>query len=243
MTSIRVAIHQPNFFPWLGYFDKIARSDVFIFLDHVQYQKTGGMWSNRVQLLIGGTARWITAPLDRGFHGVKPVNAVEFLAHHPWRQKFVKTLAANYAKAPFFSEILRFVEPLIVSSEENLARYNTTAILAICEKLAIPTSNICSSSRIKCDGQSNEMLISLVRAVGGNSYMCGGGAAGYQDVAVFSAAAMDLVYQNFKHPVYEQRTGHDFIPGLSIIDALMNCGFSGVKSMLREGIRAQDEFH
>ncbi len=242
MTRIKVAIHQPNFFPWLGYFDKISRSDVFIFLDHVQYQKTGGLWSNRVQLLIGGTAQWITAPLDRGFHGVRPVNAMKFLAQHPWRQKFVKTLAANYAKALFFGEILRFIEPLIMNSEENIARYNATAILAICEKLDLPTSKIKWSSQSDCEGQSNEMLISLIRAVGGNTYMCGGGAAGYQEEALFSAAEVDLMHQSFKHPVYDQCIQSDFVPGLSIIDALMNCGFLGAKSMLLGNIKAHDEF-
>ena len=73
-----VAIHQPNFFPWLGYFDKIARSDVFIFLDDVQFPKTGGVWSNRVKILIGGEARWSTAPIDRSFTGTRKICEMHF---------------------------------------------------------------------------------------------------------------------------------------------------------------------
>ncbi len=73
-----VAIHQPNFLPWLGYFDKVAKSDVFVFLDSVQAPKTGGSWLNRVRLAMNGEARWVTAPIDRTFHGVKRVHELEF---------------------------------------------------------------------------------------------------------------------------------------------------------------------
>ena len=73
-----VAIHQPNFFPWLGYFDKIRRSDIFILLDDVQFSKTGGVWSNRVKVLINGEGRWLTAPVERNFHGTRNVNQMFF---------------------------------------------------------------------------------------------------------------------------------------------------------------------
>ena len=76
---ILVAIHQPNFFPWLGYFDKIRRADFFILLDDVQYPKTGaGSWSNRVKVMINGEGRWLTAPVDRSFHGTRKTGAPRF---------------------------------------------------------------------------------------------------------------------------------------------------------------------
>lgn len=233
MKSTRVAIHQPNFFPWLGYFDKIARSDIFIFLDHVQYQKTGGLWSNRVLLLVGGIAHWVTGPLDRGFHGVRAVNDMRYQAGSPWRKKFIHTLAASYGKAPFYRELMPFLEPLISNPSNDLTSYNTTAIISICEKLDLPTTGIRYSSKLESVGHSSEMLASLTRTVGGDLYMCGGGADGYQDEAVFSSSGVAVVRQDFDHPIYEQRTGREFIRGLSIIDALMFCGFTGVKSMLQ----------
>jgi hypothetical protein len=227
-----VAIHQPNFFPWLGYFAKIARSDVFVFLDHVQFPKTGGIWSNRVKLLAGGEARWVTAPVERAFHGVRAVNKTEFQSSTPWRKKFWKTLVANYARAPFFRETAGFLEPLILNSENNLSRYNSSAVIAIAHRLELPSEKFRWSSEIEVNGQSNELLISLTRAVGGNAYMCGGGATEYQDEGIFAAAGIRLVHQDFKHPVYEQHSRRDFVPGLSIIDAFMCCGFSEVRRFL-----------
>lgn len=228
-----VAIHQPNFFPWLGYFDKIARSDVFVLLDHVQLQKTGGTWSNRVKLLQGGEARWVTAPILRKFHGVLAIKDMEFQADSPWREKFMKSLVVNYGRARFFREILDFIEPLILNPENNLARYNGTAVTAIAQYLGLPAEKFRWSSEMGVDEQASDMLVTLTRAVDGNAYMCGGGAAGYQEDATFAAAGVGLIYQNFQHPVYPQIGTKEFVPGLSIIDALMNIGLVGVRSALK----------
>jgi hypothetical protein len=228
-----VAIHQPNFFPWLGYFDKIARSDVFILLDHVQLQKTGGTWSNRVKLLQGGEARWVTAPILRQFHGVLAVGEMAFQPDGLWREKFIKSLVANYARAPYFRDVMDFLEPLIRNPEGNIARYNGRAIKAIAQYLGLPIEKFRWSSEMVVDGRASEMLISLTRAVGGNAYMCGGGAEGYQDDSTFAAAGVGLIYQNFQHPVYPQMGSKVFVPGLSVIDALMNIGVVGVRAVLK----------
>ena len=87
-----VAIHQPNFFPWIGYFEKMARADSFIFMDNVQFPKKGGAWCNRVKLLIGGEARWVTASIDRNFSKTREIREMNFLSDNPWRQKIVKSL-------------------------------------------------------------------------------------------------------------------------------------------------------
>ena len=228
-----VAIHQPNFFPWLGYFDKIARSDVFIFLDHVQLQKTGGTWSNRVKLLQGGEARWVTAPILRQFHGVLAIKEMEFQPANPWRDKLLKSLITNYSRAPFFVEVLELLEPLIRNPESKLARYNGAAVTAIVEYLGLATKKILWSSEIRVDGQSNDMLIALTRAVDGDAYLCGGGAAGYQEDAAFASSGVGLVYQNFQHPVYPQVGTKDYVLGLSVIDALMNIGAVAVHAALK----------
>ncbi len=231
MTRV-VAIHQPNFFPWLGYFDKIARSDVFIFLDHVQLPKTGGGWSNRVKMRVAGEPRWVTAPVRRAFHGVAAINEIEWADEQPWRAKLARTLAANYAKAPYCRETMAWLEPLIQMPEGNLARYNMAVIRAIADRIGLRHDHCVTSSSLDGQGQANELLIDLTRKVGGVCYLCGGGAAGYQDDAAFAAAGLELRYQRFAHPVYAQAGQQDFAPGLSIVDALMNVGCGGVKGLL-----------
>jgi hypothetical protein len=228
-----VAIHQPNFFPWLGYFDKLARSDVFVLLDHAQYPKTGGSWSNRVKLLLSGEARWMTAPIVRSVHGVRAIADVEFQPANPWREKFVKSLRASYSRARHFHDSMAWLEPLITNPDPSLARYNAAAIVAIAEQLGIATRGIQWSSSMPIREQSTNMLIEVTRLVGADAYLCGGGAAGYQDDAAFAAASIALTYQHFRHPTYDQGPDRPFTPGLSIIDAVMHLGIDGVRDLLQ----------
>ena len=231
-----VAIHQPNFFPWLGYFDKIARSDAFVFLDHVQFPKTGGIWSNRVKLRKGGEARWATAPIRRAFHGVASINQVEWADEQPWREKLLKTLQANYGRAPYFHETMELLVPLVQRPEPNLARYNIHAVRSIAAYLNIRHDHCVTSSEMNLKGGGTNLLIDITRKVGGTAYMCGGGAGGYQDDEHFNAADVELIYQGFLHPIYAQIGGGDFVPGLSIVDALMNCGRTRTRGMLGENL-------
>src|SRR4051812_7957475 len=108
-----VAIHQPNFFPWLGFFDKIARADVFVLLDDVQFPKKGGTWINRVQLVNNGHVLWATAPVRRDYSGVLNINAIKINDDEPWRDKLLRTLQTVYARAPHFRDGFAFVEPLV----------------------------------------------------------------------------------------------------------------------------------
>ena len=231
-----VAIHQPNFFPWLGYFDKIARSDTFIFLDNVQYPKTGGVWSNRVKMLVAGEARWVTAPIIRTFHGLAQINEIEWADNQPWRVKLIKTLAANYSKAGYYREIMVWLEPLILMPEANLARYNMAVIRAIAEKIGLRCEHCIVASSLSGRGQASELLIDLTHKVNGDVYLSGGGAAGYQEDKAFTAAGLELRCQSFVHPAYEQFGGCEFVPGLSIVDAMMNLGSQGVARLMRRNV-------
>lgn len=226
-----VAIHQPNFFPWLGYFDKLIRADVFVLLDHVLIQKTGGSWSNRVKLKIGGEARWVTAPIVRG-HGEQAICDVTFDETRLWREKTLQTLRLNYGRAPYFSEAMDLVEPLIMNPERFLARYNRQAVEAIATALCIPTAKIVSSSSLDVVACGTDALVAITQAVGGTAYMCGGGAAGYQEDHQFEAHGLSLIYQSFNVPHYEQFDRKPFVGGLSVLDALFSLGIDGSRNLL-----------
>ena len=221
-----VAIHQPNFFPWLGYFDKIRRADIFILLDDVQYQKTGGTWSNRVRLLINGEGRWLTAPLERNFHGMRAINQMVFSDKDDWRGRVLRTIHSAYRRAAYFSEVWRVVEPLIANPAQNLAEFNIHAITSMANSMGLDTSRFVRSSSIPTDSKATQRLIDLTCRVGGGQYLCGGGAGGYQDDQAFKDAGLDLAYQSFSAVRYPQQGGGEFIPGLSAIDAAMNVGWA-----------------
>ena len=228
-----VAIHQPNFFPWLGYFEKISRADRFIFLDDVQFPKSGaGVNSNRVKMLVSGEARWITASIARNFEGNRRINQVEFNASEYWREKMIKSLETNYKKAQYFDEVFSFLQTLIDNPESNVSKYNCNAILSISEKLGIQTNRFCWSSELPHVGNSNDLLVSLTKLVGGTAYLTGKGAVAYLDEAIYETAGVRLIHQDFVHPEYSQHNTVSFIAGLSIVDALMNIGYKGVAELL-----------
>ena len=231
MTRV-VAIHQPNFFPWLGYFDKIARSDTFIFLDDVQFPKTGGVWSNRVKILLAGEPRWITAPVKRNYSGTRLINEMQFSSDGDWRGKILKTLVSSYRRALFFEETFEIIEPLVLNHERNVAEYNIYAIKTLASAIGLATNSMVRSSDCLTDSLATQRLIDLAQWVGGEGYLCGAGAGGYQDDEAFQEADIVLRYQNFNHPEYPQPGSTIFCGGLSIIDAAMNLGWQGVHELL-----------
>jgi hypothetical protein len=219
-----VAIHQPNFFPWLGYFDKIVRSDIFILMDNVQFPRTGsGTWVNRVNVLVNKEARWLTVPVKKT-RGTCLICEAEIDNSQLWRKKVIRTIS--------------LVTDIVDYPAASLSEYNINAITALCDALGIDTGKLVPGRELDVHDQATDLLISMTKAVGGTDYMCGGGAGGYQDDEGFAKAGVGLVYQNFMHPHYHQGRS-EFTPGLSIIDAFMYCGLEGLRSMLLGG--AKDE--
>ncbi|MFZ4540630.1 MAG: WbqC family protein [Rickettsiales bacterium] len=229
MRKHLVAIHQPNFFPWLGYIDKLRRADTFIFLEDVQFPKTGGSWTNRVNILQQEKAHWLTAPIDRNYTGLRTINEMKFAAT-AWRETALRQLNAAYHKAPFATETFELITPLLMNPENNIADYNIHAISALCATLGL-TPILQRSSSLAVTGTATARLIALTNAVGGTQYLCGGGAETYQQDALFDEAGINLVYQQFTPQPYLQKT-MEFVGGLSVIDALMFCGIATLQGSL-----------
>ena len=230
-----VAIHQPNFFPWLGYFDKINRADIFVFLDDVQFPKKGGTWSNRVQLLVFGNPKWMTSTIKRDFSGTKNVNEIRINTEDNWQHKFFKTLDQSYKKHPFHSQITPTIEQLVFNDEQNLSKFNINSIKVILDHLVIDSKKLRLSSELKQESSSNELLINLTKSLSCDTYMCGGGADGYQNKELFEKNNIKLLYQKFSHPTYNQYKQQEFVKGLSIIDCLMNIGWEETSYKIKNG--------
>ena len=216
------AIHQPNFFPWLGYFDKIKNADVFVFLDRVQYPKSSksmGSWCNRVKLNVGGKDEWVSCPVKRE-QGVQIIDNVLIKDELPWRKNLLEILDANYKTAPNFKETYSLLEKLLQFKTNNLADFNVQAIQYLSEYLGLKTKFVRQSSLPPMQETSNEMLIKICQHLNAETYMCGNGADGYQDDKMFKDSGITLSYQNFQVKCYGN--SETFIPGLSVIDWLMN---------------------
>jgi hypothetical protein len=233
MAERVVAIHQPNFLPWLGYFDKLARADVFVLLDHVQFPKKGGTWVNRVRMLTGGGGDgWVTVPVDRSYHGVRAINEMRTDETRPWREKLLKTIAASYGRSPGYDAVHPLVKSLIEGAGPELAALNERGVRELAGALGIEGTEIVRSSDLAAEGQATELLISIARELDAGVYLCGAGSEGYLEPERFAAAGIELRMQEFSHPVYEQESD-EFIPGLSAVDALMSLGPEKAGELLR----------
>ena len=227
-----VAIHQPTFLPWLGWWDKLVRADVLVLLDDVQFSKKGGTWMNRVRMLIGGEPRWVTMPVDRAYAGTRTVREMRIDESKPWRKKMLATIHGSYARAPFAAEVLPVVEEALGPGTDRVAELNEAAIRLFADRLGFDTSKLVHQSEFGVSADGTQLLIELCRAVGGDTYLSGDGSEGYLENDAFAAAEVGLRFQEFTPPRYPQ-PAREYVPGLSVVDALMSCGWSGTAELLQ----------
>lgn len=224
-----VAIHQPNFLPWLGFFHKISLADVFILLDNVPYTKNG--FQNRVKIKSAQGEQWLTVPvLTKGRFGqltrdVPINNAVR------WRRTHLSAWRTNYRRAPYYEDVLAWLGPFYAKPPGHLAAFNQLLIETVLRRLQLRTRLVVASS-LEVEGSGSELLLRLVQAAGGQAYLSGPSGRDYLDVPLFQRAGIDVRFQDFRHPVYRQPYG-DFIAGLSVIDFLMNVGPSGAVEFMQ----------
>lgn len=228
-----VTIHQPDFMPWLGLFDKINNADTFIVLDHVTNNpKSPEFWCRRVKMLIGGKEHWMSVSLkkDQGELFI-PIHKMELNLDESAVRKFKQSVELNYKKAPFFTEVFYLIEEYFSAPLLNLCEKNTQFIKEVMRKLDIGTEMV-FSSQMRPQFSSNEMLIDLLKKANASVYLCGSGAGEYQKDELFLQEGIAVKYNSFVQPVYKQFNSVQFIKGLSIIDVLMNLGFNGSKELL-----------
>lgn len=228
-----VAIHQPNYAPWLGYFSKIARCDAFVFLDDVQYSKNS--YTNRAQIDAGGSAKWLTVSVGYKFGAL--INQVS-IADRDWRTAHLRTLANCYAQAPHYREVSHWLERTFANlPQQNLAASNRALVQSICGQLGVTRTFYDSSEFSAAHLKGDDRLIFIVNKVqAGAGYLSGKGGANYQDPHKFEKSGIRLVYNDFVHPVYE-RPHADFISGLSVFDALYHLGFEKTAKLIKASTR------
>lgn len=214
---MKLAIMQPYFLPYIGYFQLIAAVDLFVVYDTIKYTKRG--WINRNRLLKNGEAALFTLPLAKASDALDVRErelAADFQPGHLLRQ-----FRGAYAKAPYFADTMPVVERLVDQSERNLFRFIHRAIVEVCDHLGI-TTEIRPASAIAVEPglQRDERILAICRAVGAKAYYNAIGGSELYAKDTFAARGVDLRFVQARPFAYDQ-LGAPFVPWLSIVDVLM----------------------
>ena len=231
-----LAAHQPSYLPWLGYLDKMAKADVFVVMDDLQYEEQNFQNRNRVKLADGPA--WLTVPLVRGTQADRICDKRIQNGGSPkehWARRTWRTIEIHYGKAPAFARYRDELADLWARPWERLVDLDLH-VLELARRwfgIGVP---VLHSSSLELVGQKTERIIDMCRKVGARVYLSGrGGSTGYLDVELLRAAGITVMWQAFTHPVYPQRySGLGFVPNLAFLDLLLNCGPES-RSILQHG--------
>jgi hypothetical protein len=215
-----VTIHQPNFFPWLGYFDKMRLADVFVLLNTVPFTKGG--YQNRIQIKGSNGVQWLTIPVKNKGRLGQSTREVLMAAGTPWRRNHALTLEAFYHRTPCFSEMMPQIEALYANSTEYLAEFAIPGITWVKDQLQIG-ARLVKSSDLNVKGSASELLLNIVRSLGGTTYLSGPSGRNYLDLGIFADAGIEVTFHSFTPFEYPQ-TSPPFVGGLSALDYLFNKG-------------------
>jgi len=215
--------HQPNYLPYLGFFHKVARADKFAIVDNVQFVKRGTFgWMNRNRIRTKEGWIWLTVPvLTKGqFH--QSILDTKINNDLPWGKKHFNTLYHNYHRAPYFKTHAPFFEDIYGRRWDMFVDLSIEIIRYIIKELGIKVETV-RCSQFGVEGKATEYVIDMCKKLKADAYLSGLHGKEYLDENLFLQENIKLVYQDFVHPVYQQQFG-GFIPDLSVIDLLFNCG-------------------
>lgn len=224
------SIHQPHFLPWLGYFNKVLHSDVFIWLHSVQFRKN--YFQNRTRIKNGTDAPfWLTLPV----HARLETQIEDVVIAEPrWRNRVQKTVEQFYGKTPYFRQCWPTLSAAITRAPDNLDGVNYQTFLALLQLLEVEHVRVMRAEELSvCANDPNKRLIEMCARVGADRYIAGKGGRNYVRVEEFERAGIAVIWQVFDpgKVVYSQ-PGNTFVPGLSVIDCLFNVGPEKTRTLI-----------
>jgi hypothetical protein len=226
-----VVIHQPDFAPYLGFFHRFLHADFYIALDHVQYVNgSSRAWTHRDKIKTAQGEKWLTISVKKAPRETA-ISQIELSSDTDWRQGNLSLLEQNYRKAPCYSELMPELERLYAQPFHMLRDFNMASIEMLMDMLDVRLPWVWSSS-LDPVGAKNELLVDLLQKVSATHYLSGVGARDYFQQEPFAEAGIEVIWQDFTHPVYTQQFG-SFIPYLSTLDVLFNHGVAASREILR----------
>jgi hypothetical protein len=219
-----VAVHQPQYLPWLGYFDKIDKADVFVLLDNVQFKKNE--WQNRNKIKTADGWQWLTVPVMYRFPQL--INEVEINNKDKWQHKQRQAILSNYKKVPYWNLLEGFFEDLFQSEWRTIAQLNIHVVKELVGILGITTPIYIASEIGQFPEDPDDRLIAMTKYFGADTYIAGSGGREYMDMENYKNNEIKVVFQDYRHPIYNQLFG-DFLPFMSVIDLIFNYGNESLK--------------
>lgn len=221
-----VAAHQPNFIPWLGYFDKMRKADLFISVDHVQMERQS--YQTRTLVKTGEGPRWLSLPVvqvsrDERIADKRIDNSR--VGRLRWGRKMFLTLKYSYQATAYFGRYEAALQEIFDAHWDMLVPLNEALIRFCRDALEIDTPLV-RSSHLNISGVKSDMVLNMCREVGAEAYLSGAGASrGYLDTEAFHRAGIRVLWQDFKHPRYDQHPSRGgFVEKLCVFDLIFNCG-------------------
>lgn len=220
-----VTILQPALFPWMGYFNMIRQSDVFVFYDDVQI---GGKWyTHRNRIRFGNEPKWFTVPVKSHRQLIRDVKIEEAIE---WRPKLLSQMQCVYGRSPCFEEGMKFVNEVFTKDTDSICELAIDSVKLVTNSIGLKTEFVCSSSLNIHHENRTQRLVDICKHFGAKKYITGMKSADYMEPARFGD--IELVWHDYKPLVYQQGKHKDFVPYLSCIDVLMNVGVAGFKEKL-----------
>ena len=213
-----VTIHQPDFLPWLGFFDRWRNSDLYIILDDVQFIRRG--WQHRDKIKTSQGIKWLTVSVIKRGNYFSEIRHIQINTDSDWKNNHFKMIENAYSKSINFCYVFECLKQIYSKKHSFLIDLNIDLLKFSAKELNINTPYTFSSS-LKIKSNGTQRLVDLVKAVGGNEYLSGLGSKDYLDENIFRKNNINVLWHNFQHPIYKQLYG-DFEKNLSILDFLFN---------------------
>jgi hypothetical protein len=237
VESPRVALMQPTFLPWQGYFGLVAAADVFVVLDDFQFQRHSFQQRNRVRL-ADGTETWITLPVAHPRDGQFPTLAQAApLVDGKWRRRLKTTLDQGYGRSPHHAALRAPVDAWIDTSWTSVADMNLAFVQLVADLLGF-APHWMRSSAVGANGERSARVLELLRGTGARTYLCARGSFEYMiEDGLFPVDDIEVVFQDFRPVPHTQRRTDDFVSHLSVLDALFEVGVDETRRLVLAGQR------
>ena len=221
--------HQPSYLPWLGLFSKMAKSDVFVYLDTVSYSKWD--WSSRNKIRVHNGTMWLTVPVLTGGKSNQVFTEVKIDNTQKWARTHWKSISMNYSRTPYFSLYENFFKDVYHNEWEYLSELDEHITKFLIESLGIKIKFVKASTSLHLEGHKSSLVLDMCMKMNADVFIFGGEGKNYAQVDDFENVGINVIFQEYKHPVYPQIQG-EFIPNISVIDLLFNCGPKSLEILL-----------